>query len=43
VRIKPQIFIPEEGNDTLIEVLLEQYDSFDIYWYHWPKDGLLSG
>jgi len=36
---KPKIFIPEEGNNTLIDVLLEQYDDFDIYWYHWPQDG----
>ena len=39
-RIKPTIFIPKEGNRTLIEVLLEQHDNFDIYWYHWPWDGI---
>jgi hypothetical protein len=21
--------------------LLERYDNFDIYWYHWPEDGSL--
>jgi hypothetical protein len=41
MRPKPKIFIPEEGNNTLKEVLLERYDNFDIYWYHWPEDGSL--
>jgi hypothetical protein len=37
--IKPQIFIPNEGSKSLIDVKLEKYDNFDIYWYHWPRDG----
>lgn len=38
--IKPQIFIPDEGNSkTLIDVKLERHDSFDILWFHWPQDG----
>lgn len=38
-RIKPQIFIPDEGSKSLIDVKLERYDNFDIYWFHWPRDG----
>lgn len=38
-RIKPLIFIPNEGPKTLIDVKLEGYDNFDIYWFHWPQDG----
>jgi len=42
VRTKPKIFIPEEGDLSLKDVCLERHDSFDIYWYHWPQDGLFS-
>lgn len=38
-RIKPQIFIPDEDSKTLIDVKLEAYDNFDIFWFHWPRDG----
>ncbi len=38
-RIKPQIFIPDEGSRSLIDVKLETYDNFDIFWFHWPRDG----
>lgn len=38
-RITPQIFIPDEGSKSLIDVKLERHDNFDIYWYHWPQDG----
>ncbi len=38
----PRIFIPSEGSRTLIDVLHEQYDNYDIYWYHWPYDGPFS-
>jgi hypothetical protein len=38
-RIKPQIFIPDEGTKSLIDVKLETYDNFDIFWFHWPRDG----
>lgn len=38
-RIKPQIFIPDEGSKSLIDVKLEKHDNFDIYWFHWPQDG----
>lgn len=38
-RIKPQIFIPDEGTKSLIDVKLERHDNFDIYWFHWPQDG----
>lgn len=35
---KPKIFIPIE--DDLIEVLVEEYEDFCIYWFHWPRDGV---
>lgn len=38
-RIIPRIFAINE-NDALTDILLEQYDNFDILWYHWPRDGL---
>jgi hypothetical protein len=25
----------------LVEVLLEVYSNFEIYWFHWPRDGFL--
>lgn len=37
---KPVIFVEDEGNASLKEVLLEEYKNFDIYWFHWPYDGL---
>jgi hypothetical protein len=40
-RIKPQIFIPDEGVKSLIDVKLETYDNFDIFWFHWPRDGFV--
>lgn len=36
---KPNIFIP--SNDTLIEVLYEHDENFQIWWFHFPKDGFL--
>jgi len=42
VGVKPKIFIPNESWNELIEVLLEQYENFDIYWYHWPHDGWIG-
>jgi hypothetical protein len=38
-RIRPQIFIPDEGSKSLIDVKLETYNNFDIFWFHWPQDG----
>lgn len=38
-RADPLIFVPDETGNPLQDVLIEQYDHFDIYWYHWPKDG----
>lgn len=42
LRIKPAIFIPIEPL-SLQDVLLEQHENFDIYWYHWPMDGIFPG
>ncbi len=42
LRVKPSIFIPLEPM-SLEDVLLEQYENFDIYWYHWPMDGIFPG
>lgn len=39
MREDPSIFIPDEGQFTLKKVLIEKYENFDIYWYHWPHDG----
>jgi len=39
LRVDPIIFIPNESKNPLNEVLVEKYDDFDIFWYHWPKDG----
>jgi hypothetical protein len=33
--------IPEAYSEdtSLIDILLERYPNYDIYWYHWPRDG----
>jgi len=36
-RVIPKISIPKE-KFSLIDVLLERYAKFDIFWYHWPRD-----
>lgn len=37
----PRTFIPDEKPDrTLIEVIYEKGDGYEILWYHWPKDGV---
>lgn len=37
-RLTPQIY---SDDTTLIDVLLERHEFFDIYWFHWPHDGPL--
>lgn len=39
MRSDPIIFIPDESNNPLEDVLVEKHENFDIFWYHWPKDG----
>jgi len=39
LREKPVAFIPNENNNELQEILLEEHEDFDIFWYHWPFDG----
>jgi len=36
-RIKPCIF---SLDNSLIDVLVEEYQNFNIYWFHWPRDGV---
>lgn len=37
--VNPVIFIPDENNNRLEEILVERSVNFDVFWYHWPKDG----
>jgi hypothetical protein len=37
IPLKPEIFCLDR---TLINVLLERHPTFDIFWYHWPTDGI---
>lgn len=41
MRIQPKIFIPVE-NPGFIDVKFEQYKHFDIFWYHWYRDGFFN-
>jgi len=41
MRIKPKIFITDEPKNPLINVLLEEYENFDIFWFYWKYDGPL--
>lgn len=36
-RLIPEAYSEDE---SLIDILLERYPHYDIYWYHWPRDGL---
>ncbi len=35
----PEIFMPNSSDNELINILVEKYDGFEIFWYHWPHDG----
>jgi len=35
----PNIFIPNSTDNPLLEVFIEKYDNFEIFWYHWNFDG----
>ncbi len=35
----PEIFMPDSNDNALIEILVEEHERFDIFWYHWPHDG----
>lgn len=37
IRSKPEIYCPDRA---LINMLLERHSNFDIFWYHWPRDGV---
>ena len=39
LRVIPQIYIPIESDNPLIEVLVEKHPKYEIFWYHWPRDG----
>jgi hypothetical protein len=45
LRIQPEIFIPKESNSLQIrQIYLEQrHPQIDIFWYHWPQDGIFVG
>jgi hypothetical protein len=39
LRIKPSIYTPI-GDPLVGDVLLEEQEHCDIYWFHWDKDGV---
>ena len=39
---QPIIFIPDQQNNPLIDVQLERHKHFDIYWFHWLRDGFFN-
>ena len=42
MREVPEIFMPNSSDNVLIEILFEEHERFDIFWYHWPHDGTTS-
>ncbi len=40
-RSTPRSYFSSEADELeLIEVIFEQGDRFEIFWYHWPRDGV---